>query len=49
METLFAAYAAVGEPAALSDVQTHPGSVTEIDKQRPTDALALAGLLVVDN
>ena len=49
IETLFAAYSAVGEPVALSDVQTHPASVSEIDKQRPPDALSMAGLLVVDN
>ena len=49
IETLFAAYSDVGEPVAMSDVQVRPGSVTAIDKQRPADALALAGLLVVDN
>ena len=49
IETLFPAYATVGEPLTMSDVPTNPGSGSAIETQRPDDALALAGLLVVEN
>ena len=49
VETLFAAFHAKGERVTLSDVQDHPLSIEDIEAQRPSRAICLCGILVVDN